>query len=249
MNRLGKSVLFNVLSMLMLCLTALACLYYSTVFFVPAAAGRFGGPPNVNPTIPPAPTFTPTSPWAATWTPSPTSPPPDTPTPFVTNTPGPTDTPVTFVLTRTPTARVSPTPKAKFTPYIFKYEGSATLRPSPINPCGASYIAGTVTDLDGNPLTTSGLIVHVEGDADIDTGFALHPGEQFRGKRVEGRSPFIGILNDPSAWSVVINQAGTSAGTWQVWLIQNGQASNKVQVRLESECAGSSAMVRFQQNH
>jgi len=249
MNKLGKGMLFNVLSMLMLCLTALACLYYSTVFFVPAAAGRFGGPPNVNPTIPPAPTATSTSPWAATWTPSPTSPPPDTPTPFVTNTPGPTDTPVTFVITRTPTARVSPTPKAKFTPYIFKYEGSVTLRPSPINPCGASYIAGTVTDLDGNPVTTSGLIVHVEGDADIDTGFALHPGEQFRGKRIEGRSPFIGILNDPSAWSVVINQAGTSAGMWQVWLIQNGQASNKVQVRLESECADSSAMVRFQQNH
>jgi len=103
-----------------------------------------------------------------------------------------------------------------------------TYQPSPINACGASLILGTITDLDGKPITLGNMIVHVEGDADIDTGFLLHPGEEFRGNRVQGRSPLTGMGLGPSAWDVIINLSGTSAGTWTVWLVQNGQASEKV---------------------
>ena len=85
--------------------------------------------------------------------------------------------------------------------------------------------------------------------SDLWMGGALHPGEHFRGTRVEGRSPFMGLLNDSSAWDVVINQAGTSEGTWIVWLIQGRQISDKIEVRLSDDCAESAAIVRFQQNH
>jgi len=115
--------------------------------------------------------------------------------------------------------------------------------------CSGSDIVGTITDLEGKPVTRKSMIIHVEGDADIDTGYQLHPGEQFRGNRVDGVSPAIGTGFGPSGWNVVINRSGTSAGTWLVWLIEGGQVSDKIEVRLQSDCAFSSAIVRFQQNH
>jgi hypothetical protein len=123
------------------------------------------------------------------------------------------------------------------------------LQPSPINPCGATYIVGTITDLSGQPVTTNGMIIHLEGDAGIDTEGKLHPGEQFRGNRVDGPSPFTGLGFGPSAWSVVINLSGTSAGVWRVWLIQGGQVSDQIEVHLQGDCVYSLAVVRFQQNH
>ncbi len=90
------------------------------------------------------------------------------------------------------------------------------------SPCGSTYVLGTITDLAG---------------------------EQFRGKGVEGPSPFAGLGFGPSAWSVAINYSGTSAGVWTVWLIHAGQASDRIPVQLQSSCAYSSAIVRFQQNH
>lgn len=251
MNRGGNGAVFNVLSVVMLGLTALACLCYSAVFFVPALAGPFAGPPRISQVS--VPTATPTlgSLLPATWTATPTSPPEDTPTPFIVSTEEPTEVRPTITLaptrTRAPTPGPSPTPSPTRSKYPFVAE--ITYQPSPINPCGSSYVIGTIADLEGKPVTSASMIIHVEGDADIDTGFSLHPGEHFRGKRVEGRSAFVGLLNNPSAWDVVLNQGGTSAGTWFVWLVQNGQASDRIQIRLEQDCAGSSAIVRFQQNH
>lgn len=250
MYKRRNRTLFNVLSVLMVGLTVLVGLCYSTVFFVPALAGPFAATPRSLVMIP---TATPTigSLLPPTWTPTPTRPPEDTPTPFVVPTEEPTEVRPTITLpptrTRAPTPGPSPTPSPTRSRYPFTAD--VTYQPSPINPCGASYIVGTITDLEGKPVTSSSIIVHVEGDADIDTGFSLHPGEHFRGKRVEGRSAFVGLLNNPSAWSVAVNQAGTSAGTWFVWLLQNGQVSDRIQVRLEADCASSSAIVRFQQNH
>jgi hypothetical protein len=249
MSRRGNGLVFNVLAALLVGLSALACACSSLVFFVPALAGPFAGPP---PYTLPMPTETPTlAPvFPPTWTFTPVPTPLDTPTPFVFSTLVP-DTPTITMVPLTQTRRVTatPAPTVRFTPSPFKFDGKpAELRPSPINACAASYIFGTVADLEGKPLVSGNLIVHVEGDADIDTGFQLHPGEQFRGNRVEGRSPFASLLNDPSAWSVVINQSGTSAGTWNVWLAQGGQASNKVQVQLGADCVSSSANVSFRQN-
>jgi hypothetical protein len=246
MNRLGNSLLFNMLAVVMLGLTVLACLCSSLVFFMPALAGPFAGPPPYALPLPPdTPTVEPAFP--PTWTPTSSPPPPDTPTPFMTTTPVP-DTPTITIVPITQTKKVTGTPTPRYTPSVWKFDGKATLQASLINACGSSYIFGTVVDLEDKPIVSGNIVVHVEGDADIDTGFQLHPGENFRGKRVEGRSPFGGLLNDSSAWSVVINQSGTSAGTWVVWLVQGGQISNKVQVQLGSDCASSSANVRFKQN-
>jgi hypothetical protein len=122
-------------------------------------------------------------------------------------------------------------------------------QPSPVNPCGASYILGMLTDMEGQPITSSRFVIHVEGDGDIDTGYALHPGEQYRGTRVEGRSPFTSMGFGPSAWSVVLSQTGTAVGTWHVWLTRDSQLSQLVRVHLRPDCTTSSAVVQFRQNH
>ena len=249
MNRGGTGAAFNILSVVMLGLTALACVCYTTLFFVPGLAGPFAGAPRVGAVV--LPTATPTSIFPATWTPEPTSPPEDTPTPFVASTEEPTEVRPTITLlptrTKEPTPGPSPTPSPTRSKYPFTAE--VTYQASPIQPCSSAYILGTITDLEGKPVTDKSIIVHVEGDADIDTGGTLHPGEHFRGRRVEGRSPFTGLLNDPSAWDVEINQGGSAPGTWFVWLIKGGQISDRIEIRLEEECAGSAAIVRFQQNH
>jgi len=69
-----------------------------------------------------------------------------------------------------------------------------------------------------------------------------------RGNKVDGPSPFTGMGLGPSAWNVIINLSGTSEGTWRVWLVQGGQVSEKLEIRLEATCARSSAVIRFQQN-
>jgi hypothetical protein len=249
MNIRGNGVVFNVLAAVMLVLALAACLCYSTVFFVPSLAGPFAGPALLArlPTVTP----TPTSVFQATWTPSPTSPPADTATPFIVSTLEPTeDRPtITPVPTRTKSPTAGPSPTPSYTPSKYPFTAEVTYQPSPINPCGASYILGTIVDLEGKPLTTGDFIIHLEGDADIDTGFSMHPGEQFRGNRMDGRSPFTGLGFGPSAWDVVINLSGTTAGTWQVWLVKGGQASDRIEVRLQGDCADSAAVVRFMQNH
>ena len=241
---------FNILAVVMLGLTALMCLCYTTVFFVPGLAGPFAGGPGAAQARVPTTTPTAKSLLPSTWTPTVASPATETPTPFIVSTLEPETPRPTITFGPRPTrvtAGPSPTPSPTQSPYRYTHE--VTYQPSPINPCGASYIVGTITDLQGKPVTTSDMIVHVEGDADIDSGLMLHPGQQFRGERVEGRSPLTGMGFGPSAWNVVINLSGTAAGTWYVWLIQGGQQSQKVQVQLKGECADSSAVVRFTQNH
>jgi len=251
MNKGGNGPVFNILAVVVLGLTALMCLCYTSVFFVPGLAGPFA--PGLSAAQARTPTITPTpeSLLPPIWTPTVTRPPVETETPFIVSTPGPSETPrptITFPPRATRvTPGPSPTPSSTVSPYRFTHE--VTYQPSPVNACGASLILGTITDLEGKPITSGNMIVHVEGDADVDTGFSLHPGEEFRGNRVQGRSPLTGMGLGPSAWDVVINLSGTTAGTWTVWLVQNGQASEKVQIRLQDTCADSSAVVRFTQNH
>lgn len=180
-----------------------------------------------------------------TGTPTETPPPPtitSTPPESTATRPIPTRLP-----TRTPTPTYGPSPTITPTRSKYPYTAEVTYQPSPINACGASYILGTITDLAGQPVTAGSMVIHVEGDGDIES--AMHPGEQARGNRIDGPSPFTGMGFGPSAWNVVLNLSGTSAGTWRVWLVQSGQASDMIEIRLESSCVRSSAIVRFQQNH
>jgi hypothetical protein len=248
MIKSGNRSAFNVLATVLLGLTALSCVCYTTVFFMPSLAGPFALLPPTSSSASPTPT------WALppTWTATPEGVPTETPTPFATFTPEATNTPrmtITPAPTRTKTVTPGPSPTITPTRSKYPYTAAVTYQPSPVNACGSSYILGTITDLSGQPVTTNNMIVHVEGDGDIDTGYALHPGEQVRGNKVDGPSPHTGMGFGPSAWDVVINLSGTSAGTWRVWLIQGGQVSDQIEIRLESTCAYSAAVVRFQQNH
>ena len=241
---------FNILAVMLLGLTALACLCYTTVFFVPALAGPFAGPTPVRAVQ--LPTATPTvQSLPPTWTPTVPGLPTETSTPFVTRTPEPTETQrftITPAPTRTKTVTPGPSPTASPTRSKYLYTAAVTYQLDPAYGCGGSVIMGTITDLAGQPVTAGSMVIHVEGDGDIDTGGLLHPGEGFRGKRTEGASAYTGILG-PSAWNVIINLSGTTAGTWKVWLIQGRQVSDQIEVHFTGACGSSSAVVRFQQNH
>jgi len=191
-------------------------------------------------------------------TPSPTPrPKAETPQPTATRderstrTPEPTETQrftITPAPTRTKTVTPGPSPTASPTRSKYPYTAAVTYQLDPAYGCGGSVIMGTITDLAGQPVTAGSMVIHVEGDGDIDTGGLLHPGEGFRGKRTEGASAYTGILG-PSAWNVIINLSGTTAGTWKVWLIQGRQVSDQIEVHFSGACGSSSAVVRFQQNH
>ena len=240
---------FDVLSILLLGLTALACVCYTSVFFVPSLAGPYGIVPTSVVQLP-----TPTPTWAlpATWTPTPPGVPTETPTPFATLIPEATNTPRTSITpapTRTKTVTPGPSPTITPTRSKYPYTAEVTYQPSPINACGATYILGTITDLAGQPVTANNMVIRVEGDGDVETGNALRPGGQVRANKPDGASPFAGMGFGPSAWDVVVNLSGTSAGTWRVTLIQGGQVSDRIEINLQSSCSQSTAIVRFQQNH
>jgi hypothetical protein len=241
---------FNILSVVLLGLTALACLCYTTVFFVPTLAGPFAGPTPVRAVQ--LPTATPTVlSLPPTWTPTVPGPPTETSTPFFTTTPEPTETQrftITPAPTRTKTVTPGPSPTASPTRSKYPYTGAVTYQLDPAYGCGGSVIMGTITDLAGQPVTAGSIAIHVEGDGDVDTGGELHPGQEFRGGKMRGASPYTGILG-PSSWNVIINLSGTTAGTWRVWLIRGGQISDQIEVHFSGACGQSSAVVRFQQNH
>jgi hypothetical protein len=146
----------------MLGLTVLTLLCYISIAINPYLFWN-PFPPDPNRLVVATVTPTPT-PWrtaAATWTPTttptvtPTAPPSFTPT--VTPTPGPTTPPPT----RAPTA--TPTPRVTRSPYPFTYDLSYE---TPIYGCAWTGVAGTVEDIDGNPL--EGYPIHVWGGG-IDT--------------------------------------------------------------------------------
>jgi len=243
----GGGSAFNTLAAVFLGLSGLMCLCYAA-YFVPGLPLPFAAVLPTATVIRPTPTPT----WGLppTWTPTAVGTPTETPTPFFTSTPEeatPTRPIPTRLPTRTPTPTFGPSPTITPTRSKYPFTAEVTLQPAPINSCGASYILGTITDLAGQPVTAGNMIIHVEGDGEIEA--AIHPGEQVRGNKADGPSPFTGTGFGPSAWNVVINLSGTTAGTWRVWLTQGGQASDVLEIRLETTCTRSSAVVRFQQNH
>lgn len=248
MTKGGSGSAFNILSVVLLGLTALACLCYTTLFFVPTLAGPFAGPTPVRAVQ--LPTATPTvQSLPPTWTPTAPGIPTETSTPFIPSTPEPTETQrptITPAPTRTKTVTPGPSPTASPTRSKYPYTAEVTYQPAPAYGCGASVILGKITDLSGQPVTAGNMRIRIDGDADID--LTLNPGQEAIGNKAKGRSPYTSDLG-ASAWDVVINLAGTSPGVWRVTLIQDRQVSDIIQVQLQGGCADSSAVVRFQQNH
>lgn len=156
--------LFSILSLVMLAMTAITLGYYILIAINPYLSINPFPPSRQQQVIMATPTPTPTATreLAATWTPTltptvtPTWPPrPPTFTPTITPTPGPTSTPVP---TATETPTITPTPRVTRSPYPFTYEIAYE---TPFYGCAWSGVAGTVEDLDGNPLI--GYPIHVWG--------------------------------------------------------------------------------------
>ncbi|MGC9521840.1 MAG: hypothetical protein ACP5HG_08170 [Anaerolineae bacterium] len=153
---------FNLLSLVVLGLTVLTLICYITIAINPYIPWNpFPPEPGSFVVATATPTSTPTETPAATWTPTatptvtPTPPPSFTPT--ITPTPEPTTPPPTPEPTETPTPRVTRSP------YPFTYELTYE---TPYYGCAWTGVAGSVVDIDGNPLI--GYPIHVWGGG-IDT--------------------------------------------------------------------------------
>ena len=149
--------LFSIVSVVMLGLTIITVLCYILIAINPFL-GINPFPPDRDRFLVASLTPVPTAirELAATWTPTatptvtPTPPPSFTPT--VTSTPEPLQPTATFIPTRTPTPRVTRSP------WPFTYEVDYQ---TPLHGCAWMGVAGTVEDLDGNPLI--GYPIHVWG--------------------------------------------------------------------------------------
>lgn len=239
-NRQGRHLLDR-LSIVLLAATGLVCLCYLILLVLPASVNPLAVPPPPPvaklPTLPPTATPLPVTPTSTpTETPRPTNTPVVQPSPTgPTNTPRPSNTPIP-TRTPVPTYGPSPTPSPTRSKFPFTAETAPTVSPYG---CNWSGIMGTVYNLQGEPLP--GYLIHVQGDAEIDTTI------------VAGSSQFKAIPNfGESSWDVPINASGLVAGVWYVQLYQPGTnrpISDRYEIRLQAQCGLNSAFVKFVQNH
>ncbi len=153
-----KDRLFNTLSLIMLALTVIVILCYILIAINPYLPFNPFPPPPRKIAVVATNTPTPTAERSPipTWTPTAT--PTITPTPPPTFTPTPTRTPTPITPTPTATSTPTPTPRVTRSPWPFTYELTYE---TPIYGCNWLGVAGTVVDIDGNPLR--GYPIHVWG--------------------------------------------------------------------------------------
>jgi len=157
-----RSGILNTLSLVILGLTVITLLCYILIAINPYLPfNPFPPDPQLvlvaTTTATPLPSGMPAATWTPTVTPTVTPTPPASFTPTITPTPEPTTPPPT----RAPTA--TPTPRVTRSPWPFSYEVTYE---TPYYGCAWMGVAGTVEDIDGNPLT--GYPIHVWGGG-IDT--------------------------------------------------------------------------------
>jgi hypothetical protein len=156
---------FTILSLVLLGLTVVVLVFYALIAMDPYLPLNPFPPRSevvVVATVTPSPTVThtPVATWTSTATPTITPTPPPSFTPTITPTPEDTSTPVP---TETPEPTAAPTPRVTRSPYPFTYQVTYE---TPYYGCAWTGVAGTVEDIDGNPLI--GYPVHVWGGG-IDT--------------------------------------------------------------------------------
>lgn len=158
-RRTSSDLVWNILTVVMLVITACVAVVYLTILVNPASALNPFKPPVLPPTFT-VPSATPTSrnELPPTWTPEPTKEPTLTSTPRPSSTPPASPTPIQIEPTITPTE--GPTPV-----YSFAIQaGSPQAIPNLYHPdmgCNWMGVAGQATGLNGGPAT--GLIVQVGG--------------------------------------------------------------------------------------
>ena len=222
--------MWDMLSILVLVLTACVGAYFVFVFLNPTSSYNILPPGGRGPQIPTV-TVTPQQ-LQATWTPSPTL----VLTPS--NTPRPTFTPfftsTSFSLVPpTKTPKPSPTPKAPFSATSSQVESTVI---HPDLACNWAGIGGTVVDANNSPVI--GTVVVLRGTLN---------GNTVEQQTVSGINKEYG----PSGFEFVLGNAPVASNnTLYVQLVdlQNIPLSDKVSVVTSSECNKNLVIVRFKKN-
>lgn len=222
--------MWDMLSILVLFLTACIGAYFVFVFLNPTSSFNILPPGGRGPQIPTA-TVTPLG-LAATWTPSPTLELTPSNTPRPTFTPFFTNTPFSLV-PPTKTAKPTSTPKAPFGASSSQVESTLI---HPELACNWAGIGGTVVDANNSPVI--GTVVVLRGTLN---------GSTVEQQTVTGINKEYG----PSGFEFVIGSAPVASNqTLYVQLVdlQNIPLSDKVTISTSSDCSKNLVLVRFKKN-
>ncbi|HJR81347.1 MAG TPA: hypothetical protein VJ821_14855 [Anaerolineales bacterium] len=222
--------MWDLLSILMLILTACVAAYFVYIFITPDSPFNILPPGGRGPQAPTA-TVTPIQ-LQSTWTPSPTLELTPSDTPHPTFTPFFTSTPFSLV-PPTRTVRPSPTQRAPFTASTAQVESTII---HPDLACNWAGIGGTVVDSNNSPVI--GTVVVLRGTLN---------GSTVEQQTVSGINKEYG----PSGFEFVLGNAPVaSEGTLVVQLVdqQNIPLSDPVEITTSAECDENLVMVRFRRN-
>lgn len=248
----GNERIYNIVSVVFLVLSAIACIGFTIVLLLPGADVEVAdlptevvvpsSTPTITPTITRTPlpaTFTPT--FTPTLTPSvsPTIAPSVTATTTVTPTETITPTPdYTSTATETPTTTPTETPSGPSptppSPYLFGVADEITFARNFANSAGCAWqgIGGTVTGLNGAPYPTQ-LVVRVYGGGLLQDQTST-----------TGTNSFYG----PSGFEVqVANTISTSTYFIQLESRAGTPVSDAIQVTFAGDCDRNVALVNFVQ--
>lgn len=225
--------MWDMLSILVLIITACLVGYFALIFFNPDSSMNFLRPGNVVINGQQGPTTTPTLiQMQATWTSSPTLEMTPTNTPRPTFTSIPTNTPFSLVPpTKTPKPpTLTPTPKAPFTASVSQQDSTLY---HPDLACNWAGIGGAVVDAKNTPVI--GMVVVLRGSLD---------GKLIELQTVSGINPEYG----PSGFEFVLGN--TPIKTDKDLYIQlvdqsNLPLSEKIYVSTSSECTKNLVLVRL----
>jgi len=221
--------MWDILSILVLVLTACAGAYFVFIFLNPTSSYNILPPGGRGPQIPTL-TVTPQQ-LQATWTPSPTLALTPSNTPRPTFTPFFTSTPFSLV-PPTKTSKPTSTPKAPFSATSSQVESTVI---HPDLACNWAGIGGTVVDANNSPVI--GTVVVLRGTLN---------GSTVEQQTVSGINKEYG----PSGFEFVLGNAPVASNTLYVQLVdlQNIPLSDKVPVETSSECNKNLVIVRFKKN-
>lgn len=222
--------MWDMLSILVLILTACIGVYFVFVYLNPTSAYNLLPPGGRGPQIPSV-TTTPIG-LAATWTPSPTLELTPSNTPRPTFTPFFTNTPFSLV-PPTRTLRPSATPRAPFGASSSQVESSLI---HPDLACNWAGIGGTVVDANNSPVI--GTVVVLRGTLN---------GNTIEQQTVSGINKEYG----PSGFEFVLGNAPVASNqTLYVQLVDqaNIPLSDQVLITTSSECNKNLVIVRFKRN-
>lgn len=230
-QRRGSSMqLWDMLSILVLILTACIVGYFVLIFFNPDSSYNILPPGGFGPRVPTA-TTTPIK-LQPTWTASPTLELTPSNTPRPTFTPFFTSTPFSLV-PPTKTPKPSATPKAPFSATLQTVESTVI---HPDLACNWAGIGGTVVDVNGSHVV--GTVVVLRGTLD---------GKTMEQQTVTGINKEYG----QSGFEFVIGNAPiASRNTLYVQLVdlQNIPLSDPVYITTSSDCTKNLVLVRFKKN-